>query len=265
MLLIRKQQRRITDIPIVQIRPCKTQARTNYSPDNLRELSYSIKQNGIIQPIIVRKISASEYELIAGERRLRAAAMCGKTKVPCIIISCSDSEAEVYSLVENLQRADLNCFEEARGIDNLLAFGELSEKETSRRIVKTKSALENKLRILALTEEEKALIIKARLTERHALALLRITDALERRMILSEIIEYNMNVSQSEKYIESYLQLSQDEKKQRQKNKAIIKDKRIFENTINHAVGSMRSFGISATSKQTESDTYIEYTVRIPK
>lgn len=265
MLFKSDNQQKIVFIPLVEIRPCPTQARYIFRQDELKELAESIKLNGIIQPLTVRKISSIEYELIAGERRLRAAAMCGKTKVPCRIISCSDKQASIYSLIENLQRTDLNFFEEAEGISTLMEVYGLTQEEAAKRLGKKQSTVANKLRILKLNREEREFILKAHLTERHARALLKIEDKLTRRIALSEIIERNLNVSQSERYIDAILNEKNLKKSRNQKKRIIIKDIRIFENTINKAVNTMRSSGIDAMSNQSETDEFIEYTVRIPK
>ncbi len=265
MLISIRKERRIVEIPIVQIRPCRTQARKNYNEEQLRGLALSIRQNGILQPLTVRKISQVEYELLAGERRLRAAAMCGQKKAPCIIMSCTDSEAEIFSLTENLQRTELNFFEEARGITAMMSACHISQQEAARQLGTQQSVIAGKLKMLALTPEEQEIIIRFHLTERHARALLQIDNPTERRFVLSEIIEKSMNVTQTEQYIHHYLCQTKSEKRQHQRQKAIIKDKRIFENTITNAVKVMNNFGITAIATQTETDTYIEYLIRIPR
>lgn len=265
MLLTIGKERRITEIPLVQIRPCRTQARQNFSNEQLKELALSIRQNGILQPITVRKISLFEYELVAGERRLRAAAMCGKAKVPCIVVSCTDQQASIYSMTENLQRTDLNFFEEAEGINMLMHYCGITQQEAAHRLGKRQSTIANKLRVLKLTRDERAIILKAHLTERHARALLKVDDITERRILLSEIIEKNMNVSQAERHIDEFINRQRLQKYQTQKRTIIIKDIRIFENTIKRAINTMRMSGIKAISTQSENESYIEYTVRIPK
>ncbi len=265
MFLTIGKERRITDIPLAQIRPCRTQARQNFSNEHLKELAASIRQNGILQPLTVRKISMVEYELIAGERRLRAAAMCGRSRVPCIVISCTDKQATVYSMTENLQRTDLNFFEEAEGISKLMSYCELTQQEAANQLGKKQSTIANKLRVLKLTNDERELILKAHLTERHARALLKVNDVTERRILLSEVIERNMNVAQCEKYIEAFVNRKKIKKCQGQKRTIIIKDIRIFENTIKRAINTMRMSGIKAISTQSEDENFIEYTVRIPK
>ncbi len=257
--------RRVCEIPIVQIRPCRMQSRKSFSHEKLRELALSIKQNGILQPITVRRLSSLEYELISGERRLRAAVMCGNKKIPCIVLDCSDKQAEIYSLIENLQRCDLNFFEEAEGIQRLMKEYGMTKTDTAKKLGKRQSTISNKLRILKLDDEEKEIILKYNLTERHARALLKIEDTVLRRMILSEIIEESMNVSQSEKYIDEVLRRKSEDRQKSQKKRLVIKNIKIFENTINKAVDTMRSSGINAVTKQTETDEFIEFTVRIAK
>ena len=265
MLLNFFNERRITNIPIVQIRPVRTGVRKNYSPEKIKELAQSIKISGIIQPLTVRRINQSEYELIAGERRLRAAVMCGCKKVPCVIISCTDKQADTYSLSESLQRCDLNFFEEAEGIENLMLSWKMTRQEAARRLGKKQSAVSGKLSVLKLTNEEKDIILKYHLSERHARALLRVEDPVMRRMILSEIISKGLNVSQSEKYISAMLSDCGRKKVKTQRKRLVLKDLRIFENTINKAVEMIKASGLQAHSENTETEEYIEYTVRVLK
>ena len=257
--------RKIIEIPLVQIRSSKTASRKDYSRDKLNELAVSIEKNGIIQPLTVRKLKNSEYELIAGERRLRAAAICGLATVPCMVISCSDAEAGLFSLNENLQRSELNFFEEAEIIRNIISRCHITRQELANNIGKKTSAVANKLRILDLGCDERNIILKAHLTERHVKAILKISDKTERRIVLSEIVENNMNVTQSEEYIDYLLHESKTDRRHSHYQKAIIKDIRIFENTIENAVKTMRESGISAVEMQTENDNFIEYVIRIPK
>ncbi len=265
MLLNHSLNRRIFDIPLIQIKPRKNPVRRSYSRDKLLELAKSIEINGILQPLTVRKISNYEYELIAGERRFRAAAICGCSTVPCMIVSCTDTEATVFSLTENTQRTELNFLEEAESMNNIISRCHITRQELAGQIGQKPSAIAGKLRYLDLGYDERNIIIKARLTERHARAILKISDKTERRIVLSEIVENNMNVSQSEEYIDGVLRDAKQHKHHTQVKKAIIKDLRIFENTINHAVDTMRESGIPVLKAQTETEDFIEYVVRIPK
>ena len=257
--------KKIVEIPLIQIKPSKNTSRNDYGREKLNELAVSIEKNGVIQPLTVRKLSNFEYELIAGERRLRAAAICGLATVPCIIVSCSDTEASIFSLNENLQRSELNFFEEAEIINNIISQCHITRQELASHIGQKPSVVANKLRVLDLGRDERNIILKANLTERHAKAILKISDKTERRIVLSEIVENNMNVTQSEEYINGVLNEIKSNRKHFQYKKAVIKDIRIFENTIENAVETMRESGISAVKIQTENDNFIEYIIQIPK
>lgn len=265
MNLIIKNENKISDIPIIKIRPNKAQPRKVFNEEDLNALSQSITENGILQPLTVRKVSATEYELIAGERRLRASVMAGLRKVPCIVIKCSEKESAVYALLENLQRSDLGMFEEARGISRLIRRYGLTQQEAAVKLGKTQSTIANKLRLLRLTYEEQEWIENAGLSERHARALLKLGDEGARREALSKIISENLNVQQSENLINLMLNSSPKNDKKQGFSKAVIKDVRIFVNTINKAVDTMRLAGIDAQTDKTDTDNFIEYTIRIPK
>ena len=265
MNFILKNENKISDIPIIKIRPNKAQPRKVFNEEDLNALSQSIAENGILQPLTVRKVSATEYELIAGERRLRASVMAGLRKVPCIVIKCSEKESAVYALLENLQRSDLGMFEEARGISRLIRRYGLTQQEAAVKLGKTQSTIANKLRLLRLTYEEQEWIENAGLSERHARALLKLGDEGARREALSKIISENLNVQQSENLINLMLNSSPKNNKKQGTSKAVIKDVRIFVNTINKAIDTMRLAGIDAQSDKTDTDNFIEYTIRIPK
>lgn len=263
-LLVRSENT-IADIPIIKIRPNKAQPRKVFSEDELSALSRSISENGILQPLTVRKVSSTEYELVAGERRLRAAVMAGLRKVPCIVVKCSDRESAVYALLENLQRADLGIFEEARGIAKLIRRYGLTQEQAAVKLGKTQSTIANKLRLLRLSEEEQEWMEKAGLSERHARALIRIENETVRREVLSRIITENLNVKQSERLVGIYLNSTPKPSRVKGNSKAVIKDIRIFLNTINRAIDTMRLSGINAQSNKTDTEDFIEYTIRIPK
>ena len=263
-LLVRSENT-IADIPIIKIRPNKAQPRKVFSEDELSALSRSIAENGILQPLTVRKVTSTEYELVAGERRLRAAVMAGLRKVPCIVVKCSDRESAVYALLENLQRADLGIFEEARGIAKLIRRYGLTQEQAAIKLGKTQSTIANKLRLLRLSEEEQEWMEKAGLSERHARALIRIENETVRREVLSRIITENLNVKQSERLVGIYLNSTPKPSRVKGNSKAVIKDIRIFLNTINRAIDTMRLSGINAQSNKTDTEDFIEYTIRIPK
>ena len=259
-----KSENTILEIPIIKIRPNKAQPRRLFSEEELCALSQSIAENGVLQPLTVRKVSASEYELVAGERRLRACVMAGLRKVPCILVKCSDKESAVYALLENLQRADLSFFEEARGISRLIRRYGFTQEQAARKLGKSQSTVANKLRLLRLTPEEQEWIENAGLSERHARCLLQLDDEESRREALSKIISDSLTVRQTEELV-SVLQNTAPKENRRSGGKAVIKDFRIFVNTINKAVSTMRIAGINAQASQTDNGNFIEYTIRIPK
>ncbi len=269
MSFLSKDDNKVYQIPTIAIRPNKTQPRKNFDEKDLRSLSKSIVQNGILQPLTVRRINSTEFELIAGERRLRAAIMAGITRVPCVVIKCSDKESAVYALIENIQRKDLGMFEQARGIARLIRKYGLTQEQAALSLGKKQSTIANKLRLLRLTFEEQEWIISSSLSERHARALLRIDDEMQRREALSRIITDNLNITQAESLISDILMKREapmlPEKVKKGETKIVVKDVRIFVNTINKAVDTMRLSGINATSSKNETDEYIEYTVKIPK
>lgn len=265
MSFIQKSENKISEIPIIKIRPNKAQPRKIFNEDELSALSISIAENGILQPLTVRKVTSSEFELVAGERRLRASVMAGLKKVPCVVIRCSDKESAIYALLENLQRCDLGMFEEARGISRLIRRYGLTQEQAAAKLGKTQSTIANKLRLLRLTYEEQEWIINAGLSERHARALLRIDDEKIRREALSKIISDNLNTQQAENLVSELINFCPKPEKKQGNSKAVIKDVRIFVNTINKAIDTMRLAGIDAQSNKTDTDNFIEYTIKIPK
>lgn len=260
-----KGENKILEIPTIKIRPNRTQPRKIFEEHELRALAKSIAQNGILQPLTVRRINSGEFELIAGERRLRASVMAGLTKVPCIEVKCTDKESAVFALIENLQRRDLGMFEEAKGISRLIRRYGLTQEQAAKQLGKQQSTIANKLRLLRLGFEEQDWIVQAGLSERHARALLRIEDTELRKEALSKMISENLNVSQSEEMISQLLSQNTLPEKKEGKRKIVVRDVRIFLNTINKAVDTMRLAGIDAISKKKDNGEYIEYTIKIPK
>lgn len=244
-----------------RIIPNKNQPRENFPEEDLELLSGSIRRNGIIQPLTVRK-KGEIYELVAGERRLRAARLIGLTTVPCIITEISETDSAVFAVLENLQRQDLDYFEEAEALASLVSDYHLSQDELCKKLGKAQSTVSNKLRLLKLSDEMRYKISRAGLTERHARALLAISDENQRARALAIIIDRHLTVSESEALIEQMLRKNTAPKKQMLQG---FKDIRIFINTLNSAVDTIRRAGIDADSVKTETDEYVEYIVRIPK
>jgi len=264
-LLVSKQ---IVNLPIDLIKPNPYQPRKYFSDMSLEELSQSIKNYGLLQPISVRKISENHYELIAGERRLRASKLAGLTTIPAIIVDAVDEDSAVLSLIENLQRENLNFFEEAEGYHSLLNDHKITQEELAKRLGKSQSTIANKLRLLKLSDKIKKLILEHNLTERHARALLRIPEEEIQEKVLKQIIEKNLNVKETEELIEGLLQkltLKKEEKEQKRKLLKIYKDIRIFINTVKQAVNIMNKSGIGAELQQVDGEDYIEFVIKIPK
>ena len=265
MRFLSKEENKVLEIPTIQIRPNKTQPRKYFDEDELRLLSQSISTNGILQPLTVRKLSQTEYELVAGERRLRAAVLAGLSKVPCVLIKCTDKESAIFALLENIQRSDLNMFEEARGISRLIRKYGLTQEDAAIRLGKKQSTIANKMRLLKLSMEEQDWILQAGLSERHARALLRIDDEEVRKEMLSKIVAENLSAKDTEDEVVKMLCRTTVTSTAAQDKKFIVRDVRIFVNTIAKAVDTMRLSGINAVAKKAETEEYIEYTVKIPK
>ena len=261
-----QERRKVVEIPLEKIVPNPSQPRRIFSQGELDSLSESIRQNGLLQPILVRK-KGFGYELIAGERRLRACRIAGLKTVSCIITECDEKQSAIFAMLEKLQRQDSQLFEEAEGSQKRSAEWGVTQEEAASRLGKSQSTLANKMRLLRLSPEQREKITEAGLTERHARALLRIPQEDKRTVVLDEIIRKNLNVHQTDELIESLLTPAPlfDEQKSNRNQTVIVKDIRIFMNTINHAIDIMKKSGIQAVSQKNETDDYIECVVRIPK
>lgn len=257
----RPHGRKLISVSPDRIIPSPFQPRRNFDYYELLELSVSIQKNGIIQPLTVRKVG-DMYELISGERRLRAAGFAGLKTVPCVLVEANDRECSLMCLIENIQRTDLNFFEEADGIKRLMNDFSLSQSEVSEKLGMAQSTLSNKLRLLKLTKEQRSKILSAGLTERHARAVIRLSEEV-RDDILNRIIAEQLSVAEADALVEAQINRKQPDKPS--KRQGSINDIRIFSNSISRIVGSMRKSGVNASSKKNETDTYIEYTIIIPK
>ena len=247
-------------IPIGDIRPNPSQPRREFPLDSLMELAQSISENGILQPLTV-SMEEGVPTLVAGERRLRAAKIAGLREVPCLPVQVAAHRRQVLTLIENLQRQDMNCFETAEGIRHLIDSYELTQCEAAHQLGMSQSAVATKLRLLRLSEEERAALIKGGCGERHARALLRLPDCNRRLQALEKITTEKLTVAQTERLVEDLLA----GRVRRKPPKPLIRDVRVFFNTVNHALTIMRRGGIPAESTQREEGDYIEYVVRIPK
>ncbi len=248
-------------IPVRDIRPNPDQPRTEFRTDRLLELAQSIGENGLLNPVTVT-MTPDGPVLVAGERRWRAAKMAGIREIPCIVSDADEQQRAVLALVENLQREDMNCFEQAEGIGRLIEVYHLTQEDAAIRLGCAPSTVANKLRLLRLSPEERGAILRAGLTERHARALLRISGEEQRQTVLSRVVREHMTVARTERLVEDVLH---GRGLRRQAVKPIVRDIRLFSNTVNHALETMRRSGIPAISEQSETEEFYEYHIRIPK
>lgn len=258
----------ITYVGIDNIRPNPYQPRKQFNKISLEELCESIKQYGVIQPINVRKLSSSMYELVAGERRLRAATMAGLKEIPAIIIDINDNDSAVMALIENLQREDLSYMEEAEGYNNLISDHGFTQEVLASKIGKSQSTIANKIRLLKLPPLVKKILADNSLTERHARALLKLHDEQLQLKVLKNVCEKGLNVKRTEDLVERAIdRLTKQENDNKSKGKftKAIKDIRIFVNTIKQAIELMKKSGVDAKAAQFDRGTYVEFIVRIPK
>lgn len=254
----------IVQLPVGDIDANPNQPRKLFDDERLAELSQSIAEYGVISPLTVR-LHYGRYELVSGERRLRAARMAGLKKVPCIILDVDMEESGLLALVENLQRQDLDFLEEARGIENLMRLYGLSQEECARRLGRSQSAVANKLRLLRLPGDVLDSLREHGLTERHGRALLRLPDDAARRAALEHILAEGLNVAQTDHYIDSLLAPAPEKPKSARKRSFILKDVRVFLNTVSHSLDVMKKGGIAAGMRQEETEDELIVTISIPK
>lgn len=256
------ENRTLRKIKIDLIAKNPYQPRKHFEQKAIDELSKSITQYGVLNPLTVRKVGA-EYELIAGERRLKAARKAGLLEVPCIIISANEEQSSAIALVENLQRRDLDFFEEAAGYKRLIEIYGLTQEEAAHKVGKTQSAIANKLRLLKLSAENVQLIRENNLTERHARCILRLSENEARLKATKHIISHQMNVSKSEQYIDKLLE-GKDEPKHTNSVLKAIKDVRFFINTVDKAINVMQESGVDAKVEKQEQENDILIKILIP-
>ncbi len=247
-------------IPHEKIFPNPNQPRQHFDQEELVNLAISIRMNGILQPITVRQTDKG-YELVSGERRLRASRLAGLVTVPCIVVDVNNMKSAVFALIENLQRQNLGFFEEARAIERLMSEYGLSQEDAARRLGKAPSTVSNKLRLLSLPEDAQLLIMENNLSERHARALLRLKSE-EVMPVLQKIIDKKLNVTQSEDLIEE--QLNKSEAPAR-RTKRMFSDVKIFLKAINNAVDTMQKSGIGADVRREDTGESYIYKIEIPK
>lgn len=252
---------RVCYLPVDAIRPNPSQPRKVFDTGSLQELAESIRQHGILQPISVRR-SRDGYELIAGERRLRAARLAGLERLPCLLVQVNDTQSGMLALIENLQRKDLDFIEEAEGIAQLLRLYGISQEKAAAQLGKSQSAIANKLRLLQHSPAVLTAIRANGLSERHARALLRLQSESDKLSAITYILKNDLNVAKTDAYIESLLE---ERKGKRGMRKFVLRDVRLFLNTINHNLDLIKSAGFRASARQEETDDEIVLTITIPK
>lgn len=257
---------RVVMLPADKIVANPCQPRKTFDRAAIEQLAASIAANGLLQPILVRPGSeAGEYELIAGERRLRACRALGMEAIPGIVRPVERVDSAVLALVENLQRADLNFFEEAEAIASLLELSGCSQQKAAQMLGRSQPAVANKLRLLRLAPPLRQMILEAGLTERHARAILRVEDRFQAKVI-GEVMRRHLNVAQTEDYVEK---LCARQEAPRPAPKAasprLLRDARLLFNSLSKAVNTMKANGFTVETLQTEDDQYVSYVVRIPR
>lgn len=259
--LLGGNERTLRRVKINQITKNPYQPRRYFEPEAIRQLSDSIRLYGVLNPLTVRRTNDG-YELIAGERRLRAAKMAGLQEVPCIVMSATEEDSSAIALVENLQRRDLDFFEEAAGYRQLIELYGLTQEEAAQRVGKTQSAVANKLRLLKLSAEVTQRIRDAGLTERHARALLRLPEDSQRVNAITYITAHDLNVARTEQYIDGLLE--QPPPAPTGQMRRLIRDVRFFINTVDRAVDIMQQSGVAADVKKEEADDGLRIHILIP-
>lgn len=247
---------RVVFLPAKAIRPNPAQPRRLFREESLAELAESIRRHGILQPLSVRRIGTS-YELIAGERRLRAGIQAGLTEIPCIVMNMTDQESGITALVENLQRQDLDFIEEAQGIQKLMERYTMSQEQTARLLGKSQSAVANKLRLLRHSPGILCALREYGLSERHARALLKLPTDQQKLQVITVVVRQGLNVAKTEQYIENLLQPKEDNP-----CKANVG---VFLNNLNQSLARIQQSGIPAVSERRETDSQIVLTITIPK
>lgn len=255
--------KKVSEVPVDLIMVNPDQPRKNFGEEELLELRDSIKEYGVLQPIIVKKNNNGEYILIAGERRLRASILAGLQKIPAVIRDADDQDSAVIALVENVQRENLGYMEEAQAYHKLIEEYGMTQSELADRVGKKQSTISNKIRLLALPHDIQEALIQNKLTERHARALLKLDDDELRRFVIERIVSHGLNVRQTEKLIDDILMKQQEE--QRKKNKISYISYKLYLNSIRKTFNEIFQVENGAKYTQEDKGEYYEVKIIIPK
>ena len=250
-------------IPPALIHPSPDQPRRRFDPAALAELTASIRENGILQPLTLRQKDGAYY-LVAGERRLRAAVAAGLETVPCLVIDAEDGQAALLSLLENLQRADLDFLDESLALQSLIVTYHLSQTDLAARLGKSQSSIANKLRLLRLPRPLLEQGRNAGLSERHMRALLALPDSYPAEKALCHIIKHQLTVARTDAYIQRLKPL-RDKPLPSSKPLVLIRDVRLFLNAVNKNLRLMQDAGFPADCRRQETDSELFLTIRIEK
>ena len=257
------EEKRVLRLEVESIRPNPRQPRRLFDEGALRELAASIRRHGVVQPLVVRR-RGDGWELVAGERRLRAARLAGLETVPCVEAEVDERESALLALVENLQRRDLHYFEEAAAIADYLRRTGATQEAAAAELGRSPSAVANKLRLLRLSPACQALLLETGLSERHARCLLRLEDEEERLTAARRAADRGWNVAQTEQYVERRLQELQSSAPSGRRT-YIIKDVRLFLNSVDRGLRIVREAGVEAKCLREDTDEEIVMTIRIPR
>lgn len=255
------ESRRVLEVPVDKLSPNPNQPRANFQPQALEELAQSIAVHGVLQPLSVRRLENGQFQLVSGERRLRAAKLAGLNRVPCIVVNVDSQQSSLLALVENLQRRDLDFLEEALAISQLISTYRLTQEEVARRLGLSQSAVANKLRLLKLDPEALTLLRAKGFTERHARALLRLPEDAAQRAAAQYIVRHQLTVSAAEDYVAQLL----SQKARPPKPKLLLRDVRLFLNSLNRNLRLVQSAGISARCRREDTPEEIRLTITLPK
>lgn len=257
-----KQCHRVLMLPLANIVPNKSQPRKRFDEGSIYSLAQSIKENGVIQPVCVRKNGVT-YEIISGERRCRASKLAGLEEIPCIIMDVNEEQSAVLALIENIQRSDLSFFEEAMAINELISVYGLTQQEAAKRLGKAQSTVANKLRLLKFTDAERNMLVGSNINERQARALIRIEDTELRLKTLHEIVKRGLNLEQTEQLVENILS-GKSQLQGKKKTMFNITLPKVYINSINKIVSRMKSANINCVTSTAQNGDYFEYTIKIP-
>ena len=261
-----KQGEAIMELSIAETQPNPFQPRLYFDPAQLEELSNSIREYGVLQPVIVRLVDG-KYQLVSGERRFRASMLAGKESIPALIRQLSDREVAEMALIENLQREDLNYFEEAEGYARVIQEFQITQEEVAKKMGKSQPTIANKLRLLQISQRVRKEISVDVITERHVRSLLKLKNEEQQLDVLNRIYKNNLNVRQTDDLIENVLIAEEENIREQKKKKMMkaIKDMKIFVNTIKGTVKTIQDAGMPAEISESENDEYLEVVIRLPK